>query len=78
MPVMDGFETIKRIKSENNYKNIPIYALTAKVMLSDKDVVIRNGFDDLIPKPVNSAELISKIEKLIMNGINHKIMIDKG
>ena len=77
MPVMDGFETIKRIKSENNYRSIPIYALTAKVMLSDKDVVIRNGFDDLIPKPVNAAELIGKIEKLIVKNAEIKIILDK-
>ena len=76
MPLMDGFETIKKIRSEPNYRDIPVYALTAKVMLSDKDVVIRNGFDDLIPKPVNAAELIDKIEKLILNHTDLKIKLD--
>jgi signal transduction histidine kinase/DNA-binding response OmpR family regulator len=65
MPLMDGFETIKRIRAEQNYKDIPVFALTAKIMLSDKDIVIRNGFNDLIPKPVVASELIKKIEKLI-------------
>jgi signal transduction histidine kinase/CheY-like chemotaxis protein len=78
MPLMDGFETIKRIRIEQNYKDIPVYALTAKAMLSDKDVVIRNGFNDLIPKPVNAADLISKIEKLIISRAELKIKLDKG
>jgi signal transduction histidine kinase/CheY-like chemotaxis protein len=65
MPIMDGFETIKRIRSEQNFKDTPVFALTAKVMLSDKDIVIRNGFTDLVPKPVIASELINKIEKYI-------------
>ena len=65
MPLMDGFETIKRIRSEDSYKDIPVFALTAKVMLSDKDIVIRNGFNDLVPKPVIASELINKIEKFV-------------
>jgi CheY-like chemotaxis protein len=64
MPLMDGFETIKRIKNDKTWKFIPVFAMTAKAMLEDRDVVIKNGFDDLIPKPVNVNELTTKVEKI--------------
>ncbi len=64
MPLMDGFETIKRIKNDKTWKFIPVFAMTAKAMLEDRDVVIKNGFDDLIPKPVNVKELTTKVEKI--------------
>ncbi len=64
MPLMDGFETIKRIRNDKTWKFIPVFAMTAKAMLEDRDVVIKNGFDDLIPKPVNVNELTTKVEKI--------------
>lgn len=64
MPLMDGFETIKRIKTDKTWKFIPVFAMTAKAMIDDRDVVIKNGFDDLIPKPVNVNELTTKVGKI--------------
>jgi signal transduction histidine kinase/DNA-binding response OmpR family regulator len=61
MPQMDGFETIKRIRSENRFIDLPVIALTAYAMLDNKDVITKNGFSDLVTKPVNSALLSSKI-----------------
>lgn len=61
MPQMDGFETVKRIKADINFADVPVYALTALAMIDEKEILIRNGFDDLIPKPVNPGALISKI-----------------
>ncbi|MGE5350570.1 MAG: response regulator, partial [Acidobacteriota bacterium] len=55
MPQMDGFETIKRIKAERNLKDIPVFALTAHEMIDEKEILIRNGFDDFVSKPVNSG-----------------------
>jgi len=64
MPEMDGFQTISRIKLNKKWAHIPIYAITAKAMLEDKEVILRNGFDDYIAKPVNSGVLAFKIERL--------------
>ncbi|NMB83360.1 MAG: response regulator, partial [Ignavibacteria bacterium] len=61
MPQMDGFETIKRIRSDNRFVSVPVVALTAYAMLDNKSVVTKNGFNDLVTKPVNSALLESKI-----------------
>ncbi len=64
MPEMDGFQTISRIRQNKKWKNIPIFAVTAKAMLEDKEVIMRHGFDDFIPKPVNAGVMAFKIEKL--------------
>lgn len=67
MPLMDGFETIRRIRADKHYCDIPVFALTALAMLDEKDVVIKNGFNDFISKPVNSGVLSFKIEKVLFN-----------
>ncbi len=64
MPVMDGFQTIKKIKETANWTNIPVFAVTAKAMLEDKKIILKHGFDDYISKPVNAGVLAFKIEKL--------------
>ncbi|MCX7875270.1 MAG: ATP-binding protein [Melioribacteraceae bacterium] len=65
MPQMDGFETIKRIRNDERFKNLPILALTAYAMLENKDVIEKNSFNDVITKPINSQLLISKIKKYL-------------
>ena len=64
MPKLDGFETIKRIREDERYTNLPIYALTAYAMLSDREILERNGFDDLITKPINTNLLKNKLQNL--------------
>ncbi|MFA3784205.1 response regulator [Melioribacteraceae bacterium 4301-Me] len=65
MPQMDGFETIKRIKTDHKEKNFPIIALTAYAMLDNKNVIEKNGFNDLITKPIDTGILAQKVRKYI-------------
>lgn len=62
MPVMDGFETCKRLKENLSTKNIPVIFLTAKTETED----IVNGFKlggvDYITKPFNSEELLIRVK----------------
>ena len=67
MPEMDGFQTINNIKLHPRWANIPVFAVTAKAMLDDKEVILKNGFDDYIPKPINSSILSFKIKKALSN-----------
>jgi CheY-like chemotaxis protein len=69
MPQMDGFETIKRIRSEKRISKIPVVALTAYAMLDNKSIIENNGFDDLVTKPINSQILASKLEKYLKEKI---------
>ncbi len=64
MPEMDGFQTLKNIRSNNDFNRIPIYAVTAKAMVGDKEIILKHGFNDYIPKPVNSTIITGKIAQL--------------
>ena len=63
MPIMDGYETTRRIKSFN--KQLPIIAQTAFAMDEDEKKCLEAGCDDYIKKPVNIEELLTKINKYI-------------
>lgn len=65
MPEMDGFETIKRIRADKALSEIPVVALTAIAMSEENQIVIRNGFNDYLPKPVNAELLSFKIENML-------------
>ena len=64
MPEMDGFQTLKNIRTNTDLEGIPIYAVTAKAMVGDKEIILKHGFNDYIPKPVHSAIISGKIAQL--------------
>ncbi|MFX3673517.1 MAG: response regulator [Paenisporosarcina sp.] len=59
MPVMDGFEAISKIREMEQYKQLPIIALTAKAMKEDREKCIAVGASDYISKPVINHQLLS-------------------
>ena len=65
MPEMDGFKTIKQIKKNDKWADIPVFAVTAKAMKEDNEIIIKHGFSDYIPKPVNPSFVTHKIQTLI-------------
>ena len=63
MPVLDGAEATKKIRSSNtNYRNIPIIALTAYAMLGDREKFLEAGMNDYIAKPVDKDKLLAMLE----------------
>ncbi len=64
MPEMDGFQVLNKIRQNEKWLNIPVYAVTAKAMLEDKEVILKHGFNDYVAKPINSGVLAFKIERL--------------
>ena len=62
MPVMDGYETMKKIRSTRGIENIPIITLTAKAMKEDYQKAINNGANDYISKPVDIDKLFSLLK----------------
>ncbi|MDP3740431.1 MAG: ATP-binding protein [Hyphomonadaceae bacterium] len=61
MPVMDGKETIKRIRaSDQPWRDVPVIALTADAMSGDRERYLSMGMNDYISKPIDSRELASK------------------
>ena len=59
MPEMDGYEAMRRIRSQVKFKSIPLIALTAKAMKDDKQKCIDAGANDYISKPINVERLLS-------------------
>ncbi len=65
LPVMDGWEATRRIKSDPGTRDIPIIALTAHAMAGDKEKAMEAGCEDYDTKPVDFPRLLGKIESLI-------------
>ena len=59
MPEMDGYESIKQIRKNPKWKNLPVIAVTAKAMTGDREKCIEIGASDYISKPVDTDQLIS-------------------
>jgi len=57
MPVMDGVETLARMKYDGLVKNVPVIALTANAVSGARDMYLDYGFADYLPKPIDSKLL---------------------
>jgi two-component system cell cycle response regulator DivK len=65
LPVMDGWEATRRLKSDNAIRNVPVIGLTAHAMSGDHEKALAAGCDDYDTKPVELDRLIEKIERLL-------------
>lgn len=67
MPVMDGFEATKRIRSieekDSSRGKTPIIALTANALLGDRNVCVQSGMDDYISKPFSITDLSETLDR---------------
>ena len=65
LPVINGWEATRRIKAAPETAAIPVIALTAHAMVSDRDKALEAGCDDFDTKPVDLPRLLGKIERLL-------------
>lgn len=68
MPVMGGYEATKHIRAQKRFGNLPIVAMTANALVSDKQAAIEAGMDDHVSKPINTKTLFN----VLLNVIPHK------
>lgn len=62
IPKLDGYEVTKRLKSQEEFRDIPIVALTAHAMKGDREKIIVAGFEGYISKPINVRELPDQVK----------------
>ncbi|MEO7368950.1 MAG: response regulator [Gemmatimonadaceae bacterium] len=65
LPVMDGWEATRTLKTAPETRHIPVIALTAHAMSTDRDKALEAGCDDYDTKPIELERLLGKMEALI-------------
>jgi two-component system, cell cycle response regulator DivK len=68
LPVIDGWEATRRVKSDEATRSVPVIGLTAHAMAGDREKAIAAGCDDYDTKPVELERLIGKMERLLGAG----------
>ena len=68
LPVLDGWEATRRLKSAEDTRAIPVIALSAHAMPGDREKALEAGCDDYDSKPINMPSLLAKIRALLPEG----------
>jgi CheY-like chemotaxis protein len=67
MPVLDGWEATRRLKSNDATKQIPVIALTAHALSGSREQALAAGCDEFEPKPIDFDRLMHKIKLVLGN-----------
>ncbi len=65
LPEIDGWEATRHLKEDPATRGIPVIALTAHAMVSDRDRALQAGCDDYDTKPVDFARLLRKMTSIL-------------
>jgi two-component system cell cycle response regulator DivK len=68
LPVIDGWEATRTLKAAAETKHIPVIALTAHAMSTDREKALEAGCDDYDTKPIELPRLLGKMEALLGGG----------
>lgn len=61
LPIIDGYETTRRIRTNPDLKSVPIIAVTSYALASDEDKARAAGCDGYVSKPYSPRELLAKV-----------------
>ena len=65
LPGMDGIAAFRLIRADAHLQHIPVIALTASAMTSDREAILAHGFDAYIAKPINEKLLSATIHEVL-------------
>lgn len=65
MPVLDGYEATRRLRLQDELKNLPVLAMTANAMAGDREKVLKAGMNDHIAKPIDVKTMFHTMAKWI-------------
>ncbi len=65
LPGIDGIEAFKAIRKEMKLENVPVIALTASAMITDRESILANGFDGYIAKPIDVIQFLKTINEVL-------------
>jgi DNA-binding response OmpR family regulator len=68
MPRLDGYQTCRRLREQDNTKDIPIVFLSAKAQASDVELGKSYGVDDYLTKPFDPDDLIELVNRFVGEG----------
>jgi CheY-like chemotaxis protein len=66
LPIMDGYEVTRRLKADKRTRHIPVIALTAHALVTDRVKAINAGCDDYDTKPIEFSRLSEKIHNCLL------------
>ena len=72
MPVMDGLEAARRIRSDKRFDSLPVIAMTANAMAGDREKCLDAGMNDHIAKPIDITEMFTVLRRWIKRPTNGK------
>ena len=65
LPGMGGIEGMRALRAEPSTARIPVVAITASVMLADREQIMRAGFDGFIEKPITVKSFLEVVEDVL-------------
>jgi len=68
LPIVDGWELTRRLKSDSTTRHIPVIALTAHAMAGSREQALAAGCDEFDTKPINFERLMQKVDFLLGSG----------
>jgi CheY-like chemotaxis protein len=64
MPIQDGFNVIRELRNDRQFRDLPVIAVTASAMIGDRERAIAAGFNSYIAKPIDLSEVEAHLEAL--------------
>ncbi|HEX5661589.1 MAG TPA: response regulator [Polyangiales bacterium] len=65
MPIMDGLKLVKRIRSDETYKDVPIIVVTTEGSQEDRQRALALGANAYITKPIQGPQVVAKVRELL-------------